>query len=97
MEVLNAIIKESKSLSSIPAYDDIVDSLGKNLKMNLSLNDAIGLFPFIASLKSVDSEQLTGSDMYLYSSREGKKLYYLQLDNKKLEKVKTELKDALNN
>lgn len=29
MEVLNAIIKKSKSLSSIPAYDDIVDSLGK--------------------------------------------------------------------
>lgn len=97
MEVLNAIMKKSKSLSSIPAYDDIVDSLGKNLKMNLSLNDAIGLFPFITSLKSVDSEQLTGSDMYQYSSREGKKLYYLRLDDEKLEEVKTELKNALNN
>ncbi|KAF1678044.1 LCP family protein [Bacillus mexicanus] len=97
MEVLNAIIKKSKSLSSIPAYDDIVDSLGKNLKMNLSLNDAIGLFPFITSLKSIDTEQLTGSDMYAYNPREGKRLYYLKLDDEKLEKVKTELKEALNN
>ncbi|MCY7899800.1 LCP family protein [Bacillus inaquosorum] len=97
MEVLNAIIKKSKSLSSIPAYDDIVDSLGENLKMNLSLNDAIGLFPFITSLKSVDSEQLTGSDIYLYSSRERKKLYYLKLDSEKLEEVKTELKNDINN
>ncbi|MCM3354517.1 MULTISPECIES: LCP family protein [Bacillus] len=96
MEVLNAIIKKSRSLSSIPAYDDIVDSLGKNLKMNLSLNDAIGLFPFITSLKSVDTEQLTGSDIYLYSSRERKKLYYLQLDNEKLEEIKTELKNDIN-
>lgn len=97
MEVLNAIIKKSKSLSSIPAYDDIVDSLGENLKMNLSLNDAIGLFPFIASLKSVDTEQLTGSDMYLYSSRERKKLYYLKLNSDRLEEVKTELKNDINN
>ncbi|MBL4966676.1 LCP family protein [Bacillus halotolerans] len=97
MEVLNAIIKKSRSLSSIPAYDDIVDSLGKNLKMNLSLNDAIGLFPFITSLKSVDTEQLTGSDIYLYSSRERKKLYYLQLDNEKLEEIKTELKNDIDN
>lgn len=97
MEVLNAIIKKSRSLSSIPAYDDIVDSLGKNLKMNLSLNDAIGLFPFITSLKSVDTEQLTGSDMYLYSSRERKKLYYLKLNSDKLEEVKTELKNDINN
>ncbi|KUP36242.1 LytR family transcriptional regulator [Bacillus halotolerans] len=96
MEVLNAIIKKSRSLSSIPAYDDIVDSLGKNLKMNLSLHDAIGLFPFITSLKSVDTEQLTGSDIYLYSSRERKKLYYLQLDNEKLEEIKTELKNDIN-
>ncbi|PLR88836.1 LCP family protein [Bacillus halotolerans] len=96
MEVLNAIIKKSRSLSSIPAYDDIVDSLGENLKMNLSLNDAIGLFPFITSLKSVDTEQLTGSDIYLYSSRERKKLYYLQLDNEKLEEIKTELKNDIN-
>ncbi|MEC2181863.1 LCP family protein [Bacillus spizizenii] len=96
MEVLNAIIKKSKSLSSIPAYDDIVDSLGENLKMNLSLNDAIGLFPFITTLKSVDTEQLTGSDMYLYSSRERKKLYYLKLDSEKLEEVKTELKNDIN-
>ncbi|MED3603670.1 LCP family protein [Bacillus subtilis] len=97
MEVLNAIIKKSKSLSSIPAYDDIVDSLGENLKMNLSLNDAIGLFPFITSLKSVDTEQLTGSDMYLYSSRGRKKLYYLKLDSEKLEEVKTELKNDIDN
>ncbi|MEC1750637.1 LCP family protein [Bacillus mojavensis] len=97
MEVLDAIIKKSKSLSSIPAYDDIVDSLGKNLKMNLSLNDAIGLFPFITSLKSVDTEQLTGSDIYLYSSRERKKLYYLKLDNEKLEEIKNELKNDISN
>ncbi|MEC1509540.1 LCP family protein [Bacillus velezensis] len=95
MEVLSAIIKKSKSLSSIPSYDDIVDSLGKNLKMNLSLNDAIGLFPFITSLKSVDSLQLTGSDSYIYTPQYGKNIYYFKLNEENLQEVKTKLKNDL--
>ncbi|MBT2572905.1 LCP family protein [Bacillus sp. ISL-51] len=95
MEVLKSIIKKSKSLSSIPSYDNIVDTLGKNMKMSLSLKEAIGLFPFIASIKSVDSLQLTGSDQYLYNDGEGKKLYYLKLDEDTLEEVKTKLKEEL--
>ncbi|MCY8836096.1 LCP family protein [Bacillus atrophaeus] len=89
MEVLKAIIEKSKSLSSIPAYDDIVDTMGENLKMNLSLKDAIGLFPFITSLNSVDSIQLTGTDY------EPAGVYYFQLNQEKLEEVKEELKKDL--
>jgi anionic cell wall polymer biosynthesis LytR-Cps2A-Psr (LCP) family protein len=95
MEVLSAIINKSKSLSSIPSYDDIVDSLGKNLKMNLSLNDAIGLFPFITSLKKVDSLQLTGSDSYIYTPQYGKNIYYFKLNEEKLQEVKATLKKDL--
>ena len=89
MEVLSAILEKSKSLSSIPAYDDIVDTMGKNLKMNLSLKDAIGLFPFLTSLKSVDSIQLTGYDY------EPSGVYYLKLNQQKLQEVKEELQNDL--
>lgn len=86
MEVLSAILEKSKSLSSIPAYDDIVDTMGKNLKMNLSLKDAIGLFPFLTSLKSVDSIQLTGYDY------EPSGVYYLKLNQQNCRKLKKSCK-----
>lgn len=89
MEVIKAIISKSKSITSIPAYDDILDTLGKNVSMNLSLNDAIGLIPFISSLQSVDSLQLKGSDY-----KPGK-VYYFQLDQTTLAEIKQELKQQL--
>lgn len=63
--------------------------------MNLSLNDAIGLFPFITSLKSVDSLQLTGSDSYIYTPQYGKNIYYFKLNEENLQEVKTKLKNDL--
>lgn len=63
--------------------------MGQNLKMNLSLKDAIGLFPFITSLKSVESIQLTGYDY------EPAGVYYFKLNQQKLQEVKEELQNDL--
>ncbi|GIN76051.1 MULTISPECIES: LCP family protein [Bacillus] len=89
MEVIKSIINKSKSLTSIPAYDDILDTVGKNVSMNLSLNDAIGLIPFMTSIQTIDTLQLKGSDY------QPGKVYYFQLDQENLNEIKQELKQQL--
>lgn len=89
MEVLKAVIDKSKSVTSIPAYDDILDTLGKNVSMNLSLNEAIGLLPFVSSITSVDTLQLKGTD-YQPSN-----VYYFKLDEENLAETKQILKQQL--
>ena len=74
----------TQSLTSIPAYDDILDTVGKNVSMNLSLNDAIGLIPFMTSIQTVDTLQLKGSDY------QPGKVYYFQLDQENLNEIKQE-------
>ncbi|MPQ23921.1 LCP family protein [Bacillus paralicheniformis] len=89
MEVIKSIINKSKSLTAIPAYDDILDTVGKNVSMNLSLNDAIGLIPFMTSIQTIDTLQLKGSDY------QPGKVYYFQLDQENLNEIKQELKQQL--
>ncbi|MDA1476613.1 LCP family protein [Bacillus changyiensis] len=89
MEVLKAIIGKSKSITSIPAYDDILDTIGKNVSMNLTLENAIGLIPFMASIKSIDTLQLKGNDY------QPGKTYYYQLDQTKLAEIRQQLKQQL--
>ncbi|MEB2356543.1 LCP family protein [Bacillus pumilus] len=89
MEVLKAIFDKSKSLTSIPSYDNIIDTLGDNVATNLSMKELVGLFPLLTSLKSVDTIQLKGSDY------QPNGIYYYQLDQNQLNEVKTELKKQL--
>ncbi|MBR3378683.1 MAG: LCP family protein, partial [Bacillus sp. (in: Bacteria)] len=89
MEVLKAIFDKSKSVTSIPSYDNIIDTLGDNVSTNLSMKELVGLFPLLTSLKSVDTIQLKGSDY------QPNGVYYYQLDQNQLNEVKTELKKQL--
>ncbi|MGE6630281.1 LCP family protein [Bacillus sp. NPDC077027] len=89
MEVLKAIFDKSKSLTSIPSYDNIIDTLGDNVTTNLSMQELVGLFPLLTSLKSVETLQLKGSDY------EPNGIYYYQLDQNQLNEVKTDLKEQL--
>ncbi|WP_456266245.1 MULTISPECIES: LCP family protein [unclassified Bacillus (in: firmicutes)] len=89
MEVLKAIFNKSKSLTSIPSYDNIIDTLGDNVSTTLSMKQLVGLFPLLTSLKSVDTIQLKGTDY------QPNGVYYFQLDQNQLNEVKTELKKQL--
>ncbi|MFS0654151.1 LCP family protein [Bacillus sp. 179-C3.3 HS] len=89
MEVLKAIFDKSKSVTSIPSYDNIIDTLGENVSTNLSMNELVGLFPLFTSLSSIETIQLKGSDYQPNS------IYYFQLDQNHLNEVKTELKQQL--
>lgn len=57
--------------------------------MNLSLNEAIGLLPFVSSITSVDTLQLKGTD-YQPSN-----VYYFKLDEENLAETKQILKQQL--
>ncbi|MGE6630896.1 LCP family protein [Bacillus sp. NPDC077027] len=89
MEALEAIFEKSKSITSIPSYDNIIDTLGDNVSTNLSMKQFIGLFPLLSSLKSVETLQLKGHDY------QPANVYYFELDAAGLEEVREELKQQL--
>ena len=90
MEVITAAIDKVSSLSSIPKYGDVVDRIGENLTMSFTFREALGLYPFISKLNSIEQLQLTGYDYQPGST------YYFQLDNQSLTTAKTELQNHLN-
>ncbi|TLS35074.1 LCP family protein [Pseudalkalibacillus caeni] len=88
MEIIKASINKLKSFSSVPKYGDVLDRIGENLTMSLTLKEAVGLYPFINSLDDIETLQLKGSDYW--ADR-----YYYKLDDESLEKIKSELKKHL--
>jgi polyisoprenyl-teichoic acid--peptidoglycan teichoic acid transferase len=90
MEVITAAMDKVSSLSSIPKYGDVVDRIGENLTMSFTFNEAIGLYPFISKIDTVEKLQLTGTDFQPAGT------YYFKLDDQSLATAKTELKSHLN-
>ncbi|MFC4619140.1 LCP family protein [Camelliibacillus cellulosilyticus] len=89
MQVLKAIERKMKTLSAFPKYEKIASILGDNMKMTMSFKDAIGLYPLVSSLKSVETLQLKGSDY------QPGKVYYLKLDEPYLQNLKQKLRNYL--
>ncbi len=90
MEVIKAAIDKVSSLSSIPKYGDVVDRIGENLTMSFTFKEALGLYPFISNLDSIEELQLTGYDYQPGST------YYFKVDDASLSTAKEELKSHLN-
>ncbi len=88
-QVLTAIIEKSASLTSITKYDDILDSLGDNLKTNLTFQNIVALHPYAKSISSIESIKLEGENLYIDNS------YYFNLDEESVYEVSEILKDHL--
>lgn len=88
-EVLKAVIKKAASLSSILKFDDVLDSIGKNMTTNLTFQNALALHPYAQSITSIDSLKLDGQDLWLDN------VYYFELDEDSVEEVSNTLKKHL--
>lgn len=88
-EVIKAIIERSSSLSAITKYDDIIDSLGKNLTTNFSIGNILALQKYSGSISSIESLTIDGYDNPINGT------YYYQLDEDSLEEVSTQLRNHL--
>ncbi|UTW68504.1 LCP family protein [Anaerobacillus sp. HL2] len=54
-QILTAIIQEVASLKSITKFDDVIDSVGKNLATNLSFGNIVSLHSYSTGLKNIES------------------------------------------
>src|SRR5699024_663036 len=93
-EIIKAILKKAISLDSILKYDNIIESVRKNMATNMTFSEMKSFISYGTSGKNLDIETLTleGEDLWVYEPR---KKYYWQLDELALESTKRELKQHL--
>ncbi|AXF56321.1 LCP family protein [Salicibibacter kimchii] len=88
-EVLGALIDEATSLSSIANYNEVFERLQKNMNMNMSFNEILGLHSYANSINEIEHHQLDGE-----SFRESGVDYY-RVDDTDLANTQAMLKQHL--
>lgn len=89
-QIIQAVLKEGASLSTLTNYDDIFTALGKNIKTNLTLDEIMDIQKhYKNAAKDVEQLTLEGSGTKIDS------IYYLIVTNEEKERLQTELKGHL--
>ncbi|MDQ0298204.1 LCP family protein required for cell wall assembly [Salibacterium salarium] len=88
-EIVSALIERGASISSVHNYDDVLDSVGDHMSMNLTVGNLVSFHNYIGSVDNIDQLQLQGSDVY-YDD-----IYYYQLDPAVTDEVSQELRNHL--
>ncbi|MFS0783705.1 LCP family protein [Bacillus sp. 1P06AnD] len=90
-QVIEAIVKKAASAQALTKYTDIMESVGKNMKTNLTFSQMKSLVAFAVKNQGlqIDNLQLKGTDSKING------LYYYQLDQENVEEVSHELKTHL--
>ncbi len=89
-EVIESIIKEATSFSSITRFGPMMDALGNNLKTNLGFNSVIRMHTYASSLNNIDSLSFKGGNLMLNG------IYYYELDEQSVREISEELQIHLN-
>lgn len=88
--ILEAMIKEATSVTSITKYSDIINALGDNMKTDMTSKQMLSFVQYIKTgLPEVETLNLDGSDDMSTG------IYYYKLDEPQLEEVKNTLKAHL--
>ncbi|MDG5786688.1 LCP family protein [Evansella sp. AB-P1] len=89
-EVIESIIRQSASFSSITRFGPIMDSLGNNLKTNLSFGNIVSMHTYASSLGNIESLTLEGDNRII----EG--IYYYELRDESVQEISRTFKEHLN-
>lgn len=88
-QVLAAIIKKSASFSTITKFDEILESVEKNLVTNLSFGNILSLHSYRSGLNNIESINFEGGN----STIEG--VYYYELEDDSVKQVSSTLREHL--
>ncbi|WP_026581953.1 polyisoprenyl-teichoic acid--peptidoglycan teichoic acid transferase TagU [Bacillus sp. J33] len=89
-EVIQGVLKEGASLSSLTNFDEIFRALGNNIKTNLKFNEMVEIQKnYRAAAKSVEQMSVKGAGTKI------DKIYYLIVSNEEKQRVQNELKSHL--
>ncbi|WP_436373747.1 polyisoprenyl-teichoic acid--peptidoglycan teichoic acid transferase TagU [Cytobacillus sp. BC1816] len=89
-EVIQGVLKEGASLSSLTNYDEIFTALGNNIKTNMKFNEMVDIQKnYRTAAKSVEQMSLKGSGTKI------DKVYYLMVPAEEKQRIQNELKTHL--
>lgn len=91
LELMNAIIDKSTSLTQILNYDDIIKAVGDNLSTNMTFTEMKSFFSYATHGKGIDVEQVT-LEGYDYQPAG---VYYWQIDDNSLYSTIAKLKSHI--
>jgi LCP family protein required for cell wall assembly len=89
-EVLESIINEAASISSITRFGPVMDALGSNSKTNLTFNNIISLHSYASKLNNIESLKFEGADL----TENG--IYYYKLNEDSVQEISNTLQRHLN-
>ncbi|MCD8509542.1 MAG: LCP family protein [Bacillus sp. (in: Bacteria)] len=89
-EMIEAIIKQGASFSTITRFGPIMDSIGENLNTNLSFNNILSMHSYATKLDNIDSLSFEGDNMMLNG------IYYYQLKDESVAEISEILQIHLN-
>ncbi|MBO8157874.1 MAG: LCP family protein [Bacillaceae bacterium] len=91
LELLKAIFKKAASIQSVGKYDDLIESIGGNMKTNLSFDEMVSFHDYVFNRKSfqIETMQLKGDHTFI------DEIYYYRLDETNLNEVSKTLKNHL--
>ncbi|QED49663.1 polyisoprenyl-teichoic acid--peptidoglycan teichoic acid transferase TagU [Cytobacillus dafuensis] len=89
-QIIQAIIKEGASLSSLTNYNQVFNALGNNIKTNLNFNEMVEIQKnYRAAAKKVDQISIEGKGTKI------DRIYYLIVPDEEKQRVQDELKGHL--
>ena len=94
-EILQAIMKEAITVSSITKYGKVIDAIGDNMKTNMKFDEMASFLDYVKGGKpKIETLNLEGSDWW--KEVEGKpRIYYWKLDDDDIDRVKLEMQNHL--
>ncbi|BCB05879.1 polyisoprenyl-teichoic acid--peptidoglycan teichoic acid transferase TagU [Bacillus sp. KH172YL63] len=94
-QVIQAVIKEGASVSSLWNYGDIFEAIGDNVKTNLTLDEMVEIQKnYKDATKDIKQSQIAGSGAMINNGSQD--IYYYIVPEEERQKVQEELKSHLN-
>ncbi|KMK77410.1 LCP family protein [Alkalihalobacillus pseudalcaliphilus] len=88
-QVIEGIIKQAASFSTLTRFDDLIDTLGDNLGTNLSFANLVALHRYAGSLNDIEKHQVKGDDIRING------VFYIEPNQLYVTDLQTRLKQHL--
>lgn len=93
-QVIQAVIKEGASVSSLWNYGDIFGAIGNNVKTNLTLDEMVDIQKnYKSATKDITQSQISGEGQMISNGTQD--IYYYVVPEEERQKVQSDLKDHL--
>lgn len=89
-QIVEAIIKESTEIKSIPKYGKLIENVGDNMSTNFTLGNMVALLKYAKSVGNIESLSLEGTDARINN------IYYYSLNEQSIQNISAQLKEQLN-